>query len=611
MLKTNNRSRFNGVALSLGRRLRELVGGDKKHRSEITKADVNRGTWSQERALLRAMIDQVPDYLFVKDSDSRFLMANKAVATDLGMTPEEMIGQSDFEHHSFEVAQQFAADDRSVMQSGRPKLDIEEFVIDTLGVKKWLSTSKVPLRNDRNEVIGLIGVARDITRRKEAEEQVHFLAHHDALTGLANRNTFYRLLDEAIETHRANGLHLAVMLLDLDRFKEVNDLFGHAAGDELLQAVAKCLGAVMEQSKGQIIARLGGDEFAIIAPALHSPLQAGQMAEQLLEAIRAENEGSASAAPAAASIGIAVFPQDALERTSLLSHSDTALYRAKSEGRGTYRFFEVAMGREVRERRLLESDLRYAIARHELRLVYQPEYRIGSEEPFGFEALLRWRHPAKGDIPPSVFIPLAEESGLILQIGEWVLRAACREAASWTRPLSVAVNISAVQLRSANLAQLVHEVLLRTGLAAARLELEITESALIEDQNRALNTLRLVKGLGVRIAMDDFGTGHSSLSNLRAFPFDKIKIDRSFIKSVNTNDQAAAIVRAVLGLGRGLGLPVLAEGVETAAELEFLGHESCNEAQGYFLCKPGPIGSFRPSTHGEPCLETEIDVAAG
>jgi EAL domain-containing protein (putative c-di-GMP-specific phosphodiesterase class I) len=221
---------------------------------------------------------------------------------------------------------------------------------------------------------------------------------------------------------------------------------------------------------------------------------------------------------------------------------------------------------------------------------------------------LRWRHPEKGDVPPSVFIPLAEESGLILQIGEWVLRAACGEAASWPRPLSVAVNISAVQLRAPNLAQLVHEIMLQTGLSASRLELEITESALIEDPNRALNTLRQVKTLGVRIAMDDFGTGHSSLSNLRAFPFDKIKIDRSFVKSVNCNEQAATIVRAVLGLGRGLGMPVLAEGVETAAELEFLGQESCSEAQGYFLSRPQPIASFRLATHGEPCVDIEGDV---
>jgi diguanylate cyclase (GGDEF)-like protein/PAS domain S-box-containing protein len=558
--------------------------------------------WSEERALLTAMINQVPDHLFVKDTTGRYLRANKGVATDLGQrSPNEMIGKTDFEIHSFEIAQRLIADDRLVTQSGTPKLDIEEFIVDGAGAQKWLSTSKVPLRNDRNEITGLIGVSRDVTRRKEAEERVHFLAHHDTLTGLANRNTFYKRLDEAIEEHRASNFQLAVLLLDLDHFKEVNDLFGHAAGDALLQTIARTASGLLEEGKGQIMARLGGDEFAILAPSLSDSRDAGLLAERVLEAIRIENEGLSTAAPIAASIGIAIFPEDASDRTSLLSHSDTALYRAKTEGRGIYRFFEISMGREVRDRRLLENDLRNAISRHELSLVYQPQYCIGSNEPFGFEALLRWRHPTKGDVPPSVFIPLAEESSLILQIGEWVLRAACREAASWPRQLSISVNVSAVQLRVPNLAQLVHEILLHTGLPSNRLELEITESALIQDPNRALASLRQVKALGVRIAMDDFGTGHSSLSNLRTFPFDKIKIDRSFIKSVNCNKQAATIVRAVLGLGRGLGLLVLAEGVETAEELEFLHRESCGEVQGYFLNKPKPIASFRQATHGDLC----------
>jgi predicted signal transduction protein with EAL and GGDEF domain len=327
----------------------------------------------------------------------------------------------------------------------------------------------------------------------------------------------------------------------------------------------------------------------------------------VLGAIHAENQASSTDAPIALSIGIATFPRDALDRTSLLTHSDTALYRAKSEGKGTYRYFELSMGLELRERRQFENDLRHAIDRNELALVYQPQYCIGQRTPFGFEALLRWRHPVKGDVPPSVFIPLAEQSDLILQIGEWALRAACREASSWPRPLNIAVNISAVQLHVPNFAQLVHETLIATGLAPSRLELEITESALIQDPNRALNTLRRVKALGVRIAMDDFGTGHSSLANLRAFPFDKIKIDRSFVKSVHNNEQAATIVRAVLGLGKGLGLPVLAEGVETAAELAFLDQEACGQVQGYFLSRPHPIATFHQATHGEPfSLNAEV-----
>ena len=447
---------------------------------------------------------------------------------------------------------------------------------------------------------------RDLRDRKKAERHIQFLAHHDALTGLPNRSTFNKKLDELIEAHQARGLHdsspLAVLCLDLDRFKEVNDLFGHAAGDELLQTVAQCTTKLL--GDGQIIARLGGDEFAIIAPGLSDPTQAGRIAERVLEALRAENENSATATvQISTSIGIAIFPTDATDRTSLMSHADTALYRAKAEGRGTYRFFESAMGEQVRDRRLIEHDLRYAISRRELSLVYQPQARTGDQEIIGFEALLRWSNPARGMIPPDVFIPIAEECGLILQIGEWVLREACREAARWAHPLTVAVNVSAIQLHNANFAQLVHEVLFQTGLAPNRLELEITETALIRDLNRALSTLRQLKALGVRIAMDDFGTGYSSLSNLRAFPFDKIKMDASFVRSVNEGGQAAAIVRAVLGLGRGLDLPVLAEGVETAEELAFLSAETCQEVQGYFLGRPQSIDTYWRHTGADPAVE--------
>ena len=266
------------------------------------------------------------------------------------------------------------------------------------------------------------------------------------------------------------------------------------------------------------------------------------------------------------------------------------------------------MGVAVRDRRLLEHDLRNAVARGELRLVYQPQKDIADGRVIGFEALLRWKHPKRGDIPPIEFIPIAEDTGIILQIGEWVLRTACCEAATWTQPLTVAVNVSAVQIHNANFAHVVHEILFETGLAPGRLELEVTETALVRDLNRALATLRRIKILGVRIAMDDFGTGYSSLSNLRAFPFDKIKIDGSFIKSVNVNDQAAAIVRSVLGLGRALCLPVLAEGVETAAELAFLESELCNEAQGYLLGRPGDIGDFRLLTHGVDAAEDHPSI---
>ncbi|WP_454693595.1 bifunctional diguanylate cyclase/phosphodiesterase [Achromobacter aegrifaciens] len=449
---------------------------------------------------------------------------------------------------------------------------------------------------------------RDLRERKKAERDIHYLAHHDTLTGLANRNTFNQELEQLLLAHgaagRFQGKHLAVLCLDLDRFKEVNDLFGHAAGDELLRTVARCARQVLR--RGQLMARLGGDEFAIIAPGLSDPRQAERIAEDLFQAFADENRRAASAgAVISMSIGLAVFPGDADDGTSLMSCADTALYRAKAEGRGTYRFFEAAMGEQMRDRRRLEHDLRFAIERRELSLVYQPLARTNNREITGFEALARWNHAERGEIPPDLFIPIAEECGLILQIGEWVLREVCAEAAGWRESLSVAVNVSAAQLHSPQLVPLTREILMQTGLRPDRLEMEITETALIRDLDRALITLRQLKELGVRIAMDDFGTGYSSLSNLRAFPFDKIKIDGSFIKSVHVNPQAATIVRAVLGLGRGLELPVLAEGVETEEELAFLQAESCHEAQGYLLGKPQAIENFMDFTAGRYAARAE------
>ncbi|TPI36549.1 EAL domain-containing protein [Mesorhizobium sp. B3-1-9] len=453
----------------------------------------------------------------------------------------------------------------------------------------------------------LVVAVRDIRERRKAEQEIMRLAHYDPLTGLANRRSFTGRLEAEIAASAEGGKdgQLALMLLDLDRFKEVNDLFGHAAGDAVLQKVAHCASGVLRH--GQMLARLGGDEFAIIAPSLPDPQAAGRIAEAVLSALRQENRLSPGGM-ISASIGIALYPLDADEQAALISHADTALYRAKAEGKDTFRYFEASMGAEARDRRIMEQDLRQAVARGEFRLVYQPQKEISSGRMVGFEALLRWQHPERGEVPPSVFIPVAEDSGSIAQIGEWVLATACNEAATWKNPLTIAVNVSAVQLHNLDFSRRVHEVLLRSGLAAGRLELEITETALVKDMPRALATLRQIKALGVRVAMDDFGTGYSSLSNLRAFPFDKIKIDGSFIKSVDRNDQVATIVRAVLGLGRGLGLPVLAEGVETLDELRFLDAEDCDIGQGYYLGRPGPIEAFGELT-GVPAADDGVKPA--
>jgi diguanylate cyclase (GGDEF)-like protein len=453
---------------------------------------------------------------------------------------------------------------------------------------------------------------RDLSARKRDEQHIRFLAHHDPLTGLPNRATFARALEDEIVHARRHEQTFAVLCLDLDRFKEVNDLFGHPVGDSLLQRVGQTLLSVIKDlGEGQgSTARLGGDEFAVLLPNIQSAARAGRVAERILDAFRAENERSGSGVMIAASIGIALFPDDADSVEQLVSHADTALYRAKQEGRGIYRFYELAMGAEVRERRLLEHDLRHAVSRNQLRLVYQPQVEVETGRVTGFEALLRWNHPERGEVPPNVFVPIAEESGLILQIGEWVLRTACTEAASWSERLMIAVNVSAVQIHSPGFAQSLLEVLMQTGLKPERLEIEITESALIRDMARAVSTLRQLRAIGVHIAMDDFGTGYSSLANLRAFPFSRIKVDQSFIRLVDSNGQSAAIVRAVLGLGSGLNVPVIAEGVEREEELEFLRDENCHAVQGFLVSRPQDIATFADVTSGRSAtLSTKAEEA--
>jgi diguanylate cyclase (GGDEF)-like protein/PAS domain S-box-containing protein len=440
---------------------------------------------------------------------------------------------------------------------------------------------------------------RDLRARRRAEREIHYLAHHDALTGLANRTSFHARLEREMRAADNQKTRLAVLCLDLDRFKEVNDLFGHAAGDAMLRDLALRVGGLLDGN--QLMARLGGDEFAILTPQVDGTAE--RLAERILAMLAAV---PAAAGPViATSIGIAVYPDDGQDQRALLSYADAALYRAKAEGRGTCRRYDASMGAQILDRRKLEHDLRHAVARGELELVYQPQAQIETGAVTGFEALLRWRHPERGSVSPAVFVPIAEETGAIIEIGAFVLREACRTAAGWPQPLAIAVNVSAVQLHNPHFVQFIHGVLFETGLKPERLEIEITETALIRDPGRALLTLRQLKALGVRIAMDDFGTGYSSLSNLRSFPFDRLKIDGSFIKAVHTNPQGAAIVRSVLGLGRGLGLAVVAEGVETAEELSFLADEHCTLAQGYLLGRPGPIGQFADHTHG-----TEPDRAA-
>ena len=459
------------------------------------------------------------------------------------------------------------------------------------GSWSWvLSRGKIVARNADGRPLRVVGTHIDIGARKAAEQQIAHMASHDALTDLPNRTLFRDRLDQRLAEVARDGGACAVFCLDLDRFKAVNDSLGHLAGDALLRETAGRLRSVLRAD--DTVARLGGDEFAVLVAEADPPRDMVALAERLIAVTRVPVAIGEQQVEVGLSVGIARAPEHGTDGESVFKRADLALYRAKADGRNAARIFSPAMDEKATERRRLEIDLRQAIARDELVLHYQPQIRTATGDLTGFEALVRWRHPVHGLVPPSRFIPLAEETGLIVSLGDWVLRAACREAAGWSCPLKVAVNLSTQQLQQVHLPETVLGILTETGLSPSRLEVEITESAIIDDMARALAILRRLKALGVSIAMDDFGTGYSSLATLQAFPFDRIKIDRTFVGQVEASPQAAVIVRAVLGLGRSLGMGVVAEGVETPAQHRFLADEACDELQGYLFGKPQPIACF-------------------
>jgi diguanylate cyclase (GGDEF)-like protein/PAS domain S-box-containing protein len=442
--------------------------------------------------------------------------------------------------------------------------------------------------DEQGLVRAVFGVCQDVTDRVEAERQIRHMAQHDGLTGLPNRLLFGDRLAQALAAARRSGDGVAVLCLDLNDFKSVNDSLGHAAGDELLRRVAERLGELVRDS--DTVARLGGDEFAVIQTGIQGLTGAAVLARRMVERLSEPVTVDGQELWTSACVGIALFPDDGHDPTTLLRHADMALYRAKAFGRGAFQFFLPEMNEELRLRRDLERDLRQALDEGHFALAFQPQLDLWQERIVGIEALLRWPHPGRGLVPPDLFIPVAEESGLIMTLGEWALHAACAQARAWLdaglAPMRVAVNLSPIQFRHQDLLDVVTRALEETGLPARLLELEITEGALMHDTESATATLAGLHALGVGIAVDDFGTGYSSLGYLKRFPIDKIKIDRSFIFDIPADRDDAAIARAVITLGHSLGLKVIAEGVETAAQLAFLKREGCDEAQGYFFAAP-------------------------
>ncbi|CDZ68024.1 Putative diguanylate cyclase (GGDEF)/phosphodiesterase (EAL) [Neorhizobium galegae bv. orientalis] len=552
---------------------------------DISAQAVIRKELSEQTNLFDTALANMPHGLCMFDADKNLMLCNTAYSR-LYSLPEQLTRPG--------TPLQQILDYR--VTAGNAPVDRETYfdVVVEAALKRSVASQNISLVDGRVIKIshnpmengGYVAAHEDVTDAVRADEQIKYMAGHDPLTGLPNRTLLREKIDREVAV---SGKTSSLLCLDLDRFKEVNDSLGHAVGDLLLKAVADRLTDCLRD--GDSIARLGGDEFVIFQTDVQSRDQASSLAQRIIDVVDKAFIIDGKSVRIGVSIGIAMAPDDGDMGDSLLRHADTALYKAKANGRGTFCFFETVMDVDRQARRDLETVLQQALETNQFELYYQPQVDTISEQVVGFEALLRWHHPERGLVSPAEFIPLAEETGMIVPIGEWVLRQACKDAASWSADIGVAVNLSPLQFKSQTLAHTVVSALSDAGLQASRLELEITESVLLTDNDTALATLHHIRSLGVRIAMDDFGTGYSSLSYLRLFPFDKIKIDQSFIRELGNSKDCAAIVKAVVDLGASLGITTTAEGVETSDQLNRVREQGCSEIQGYFFGKPLPISS--------------------
>ena len=548
--------------------------------------DPTQGEPRSERYLLDTALQNMPHGLCMYEKDGRIILFNDRYARLMGIPPTDLKGLSLLDifrlrkasgHLNGDPEEEFKAVVSDV-QDGRPSTQIIE-----VEPGRWIRVSQQPIQGG-----GWVSIVEDVSEWRRAQAQILHLERHDALTSLPNRKVFHELLEQALSRISRTDGEVAVHWLDLDNFKVINDSLSHPIGDELLKSVALRLGACVRDT--DCVARLGGDEFGILQVGqeeLTAP-NVADCARRIIELISAPYAIRGHQIIIGASIGISVAPADATDPDALLKNAEMALYRAKEEGRGSYRFFETGMDTRAQARRQLELDMRAALLRDEFELYYQPIYNIETLRIVCFEALVRWNHPLRGMILPAEFIPLAEETGLIVSLGERVFRRACQDATRWSREVAVAVNLSPVQFRYRELVPSMIAALSESGLPAKRLELEITESVFLKESNAMLEILHRLRDLGIQISMDDFGTGYSSLSYLRSFPFDKIKIDASFVHELTSRDDAVAIVRAVTGLARSLGITSTAEGVETSEQLAILRTEGCNEVQGYLFNPPRP-----------------------
>lgn len=543
---------------------------------------------AESRGLLKTIIDTAPVRIYWKDRNLHYLGCNPAFARDAQLaSPEDVVGKSNYQLVIPEEAERYQAEDRQIIETGVSRLFYDEHRDASISWPEWVRKSKVPLRNNKNEIIGLLGVYEDITEQKRAEARIQYLANYDALTGLPSRALLSDHLQYAMAIARRGNGQLALMFLDLDHFKDINDALGHSIGDAVLIELSKRLRQAVREE--DTVARLGGDEFILLFPAADAAT-AAHVAQKLLDAIVVPFHVGQYALNLTASIGIAIHPNDGADLETLSRSADTAMYRAKKEGRRSYRFSTPDMQARSARNLQLVSAMHEALEHDQFEVYYQPHVSLHDGRIVGAEALLRWHHPEFGNVSPAEFIPVAEESGLILPLGESVLRSAVRSTGAWSRdghgPLVIAVNLSVVQFRHPDLPNLVMRILDEEGFPPELLELELTESVAMTTPQKAIAMMEDLHDKGILMAIDDFGTGYSSLSYIKKFKVHKLKIDQSFISHLHTDQDDRAIVGAIIQMAKHLGLKTIAEGVESADQLAYLQDQGCDEVQGYYYSKP-------------------------
>ena len=559
----------------------------------------------KKETLLQLVLDNIPQLIFWKDRNSIFQGCNRRWAYAVGLNdPDEVIGKTDYDlyHNSNNTIYPTEADIKAYLEKDRRVIETgqAEYQLEYRPKKEvWYDTKKIAIQDPQGKVVGILATIEDITERKQVEQKLEYQAFHDLLTDLPNRALFNEQLVTALARARRHQHLAAVLFLDLDRFKIINDTVGHVIGDRLLQRVARRLQTCVREE--DVVARWGGDEFTILLQEVNTAEDAAHVAQRMLDTLKPTLNIEDTEFHISSSMGIALYPQDGEDGKTLLKHADVALNRAKERGRNHYQFYSPQMDAEASVLLKIENFLHHALDRGEFVLYYQPQVNILTGHICGMEALLRWKHPQLGLISPREFIPLAEETGLIVPIGEWVLATACQQNRTWQvaglSPVQLAVNLSPRQLQHPNLVKVVARTLEETGLDPQWLELEITETTLIQNIDSARSLLWELRRLGVHISMDDFGTGYSSLGYLKKFPFHTLKIDQTFVKDLEGNPQDLAIISAVIALAGHLNLRVVAEGVELQQQLELLQRLQCNRMQGYLFSKPLPAAEATNLLH--------------